>query len=34
LPHNVYEHRVALLNEIIALLVSEVNRQLNYAPKH
>ncbi len=33
LPSNVYQHRLALLDEIIALLVTEINRQLRYA-KH
>lgn len=33
LPANVYQHRTSLLDEIIALLITEINRQLNYAPK-
>jgi four helix bundle protein len=33
LPAAVYAHRVALLDEIIALLVTETNRQLRYASK-
>jgi len=34
LPPTVYQHRLALLDEIIALLVTEINRQLTYAAKH
>jgi len=34
LPPDVYQHRIALLDEIIALLVTEMNRQLRYAAKH
>jgi four helix bundle protein len=34
LPSDVYQHRIALLDEIIALLVTEMNRQLRYAAKH
>ena len=30
LPENVLQHRLTLLDEIIALLVTEVNRQLRY----
>jgi len=30
LPENVYHHRLALLDEIIALLVTEVNRQVKF----
>jgi len=30
LPPDVYQHRVAWLDEIIALLVTEISRQLNY----
>ena len=33
IPEAVYQHRVALLDEIIALLVTETNRQLRYASK-
>jgi four helix bundle protein len=33
LPSDVYQHRLALLDEITALLVTEINRQLRYA-KH
>ena len=33
LPSDVYQHRIALLDEIIALLVTEINRQLSYASK-
>ncbi|MEA3338743.1 MAG: four helix bundle protein [Chloroflexota bacterium] len=33
LPSNVCQHRLALLDEIIALIVTEINRQLNYASK-
>jgi len=33
LPARVYQHRLALLDEIIALLVTEINRQLDYAAK-
>lgn len=33
LSPDVYQHRMALLDEIIALLVTEVNRQLHYAAK-
>ena len=32
LPAEVYQHRTALLDEIIALIVTEINRQLGYAP--
>jgi four helix bundle protein len=31
LPADVYQHRLALLDEIIALVVTEINRQLGYA---
>jgi four helix bundle protein len=34
LSPTVYQHRIALLDEIIALLVTEINRQLTYAAKH
>lgn len=34
LPLDVYQYCVALLDEIIALLVTEINRQLDYASKH
>jgi four helix bundle protein len=34
LPENVLQHRMALLDEIIALLVTEINRQLHYAKDH
>jgi hypothetical protein len=34
LPDAVYRHRTALLDEIIALLITEINRQLNYKTKH
>ena len=30
LPKEVYQHRIALLDEIIALLVTEINRQLKF----
>lgn len=30
IPEEVYQHRVATLDEVIALLVSEINRQLRY----
>ncbi len=33
LPEPVLQQRIALLNEIIALLVTEINRQLQYASK-
>jgi len=33
LPRAVFQHRIALLDEIIALLVTEINRQRNYKPK-
>ncbi|HOV49701.1 MAG TPA: hypothetical protein PLM06_13820 [Anaerolineae bacterium] len=32
LPAGIYEPHVALCDEIIALLVTEINRQLRYAP--
>ena len=31
LPSDVYQHRMVLLQEIISLLVTEINRQLHYA---
>ena len=31
LPESVLQHRIALLDEIIALLVTEISRQLRYA---
>lgn len=34
LPPDVYQHRMALLDEIIALLVTEIGRQLRCAAKH
>ncbi|HEY65294.1 MAG TPA: four helix bundle protein [Caldilineae bacterium] len=30
LPQDIYEHRISLLNEIIALLITEINRQLRF----
>jgi four helix bundle protein len=33
LPTDVYQHRMALLDEIIALIVTEINRQLAYVSK-
>jgi four helix bundle protein len=33
LPADVYQHRIALLDETIALIVTEINRQLGYASK-
>ena len=33
LPDAVSQHRIALLDEIIALLVTEINRQLKYKPR-
>lgn len=30
LPAEVYQHRVKLLDEVIALLITEINRQLHY----
>ena len=34
LPDNILRHRLALLDEIIALLVTEINRQYDYARRH
>lgn len=34
LPQAVFKHRAALLDEIIALLITEINRQRRYASKH